>query len=34
MRYPLLLPEEEEEIERMFQRLKTVGHLEQRSDDK
>jgi hypothetical protein len=34
MRYPLLLPEEEEEIERMFQRLKTVGHLDQHSDKK
>jgi hypothetical protein len=33
-RYPLLLPEEEEEIERMFQRLKTVGHLDQHSDKK
>jgi hypothetical protein len=32
-RYPLLLPEEEEEIERMFQRLKTVGHLDQRGSD-
>jgi Protein of unknown function (DUF3093) len=30
-RYPLLLPEDEEEIERMFQRLKTVGHLERRN---
>jgi len=27
---PLLLKEEEEEIERMFQRLKSVGHLDQR----
>jgi hypothetical protein len=34
MHYPLLLPEEEEEIERMFQRLKTVGHLDQHSDKK
>jgi hypothetical protein len=34
MRYPLLLPEEEEEIERMFQRLKTAGHLERRSEEK
>lgn len=32
-RYQLLLPEEEEEVERMFQRLKTVGHLDQRSSD-
>lgn len=28
VRYPLLCPEEEEEVERMFQRLKLVGHLE------
>ena len=27
-RYPLLRPEDEEEIERMFQRLKTVGRLD------
>ena len=27
---PLLRPEEEEEIERMFQRLKSVGRLDQR----
>jgi len=32
-RYQLLLPEEEEEVERMFQRLKTVGHLDQRGAD-
>ena len=32
MRYPLLRPEDEEEVERMFQRLKSVGHLEQRHD--
>ena len=32
-RYQLLLPEEEEEVERMFQRLKTVGHLDQRGSD-
>jgi hypothetical protein len=32
-RYPLLRPEDEEEVERMFQRLKTVGHLERRSQD-
>jgi hypothetical protein len=31
-RYPLLRPEDEEEIERMFQRLKTVGRLDHRSD--
>ncbi len=28
--HPLLRPEEEEEIERMFQRLKSVGRLDQR----
>jgi hypothetical protein len=34
-RYPLLLPEDEADIERMFQRLKTVGHIDQKnSDDK
>ena len=32
-RYPLLRPEDEEEVERMFQRLKTVGHLERRDQD-
>jgi hypothetical protein len=32
MRYPLLRPEDEDEVERMFQRLKSVGHLEQRRD--
>jgi hypothetical protein len=32
-RYPLLRPEDEEEVERMFQRLKTVGHLERRDPD-
>ncbi len=32
LRYPLLRPEDEEDIERMFQRLKSVGHLEQRRD--
>jgi hypothetical protein len=32
-RYPLLRPEDEEEIERMFQRLKSVGHLERRDVD-
>ncbi len=31
-RYPLLRPEDEAEVERMFQRLKSVGHLEQRRD--
>ena len=33
-RYPLLRPEDEDEVERMFQRLKTAGHLEQRKDEK
>jgi hypothetical protein len=32
-RYPLLRPEDEEEVERMFQRLKTVGHFDQRGSD-
>lgn len=27
-RYPLLRPEDEAEVERLFQRLKTVGHLD------
>ena len=31
-RYPLLRPEDEEEIERMFQRLKTVGRLDHRAE--
>jgi hypothetical protein len=35
-KYPLLRPEDEEEVERMFQRLKTVGHLDPKksSDEK
>ena len=32
-KYQLLLPEDEAEVERLFQRLKTVGHLD-RSEDK
>ncbi len=32
-RYPLLLPEDEADIERMFQRLKTVGHIDQKTSD-
>lgn len=32
-RYRLLRPEEEEEVERMLQRLKSVGHLDQRKQD-
>ena len=30
-RYPLLLPDDEAEVERMFQRLKSVGHLEEKT---
>ena len=33
LRYPLLRPEDEEEVERMFHRLKSVGHLERRDAD-
>jgi hypothetical protein len=32
-RYPLLRPEDEQEVERMFRRLKSVGHLERRDAD-
>jgi hypothetical protein len=32
-RYPLLRPEDEEEVERMFQRLKSVGRLDPRNQD-
>ena len=32
-RYPLLRPEDEEEVERMFQRLKSVGHLESKNSE-
>jgi Protein of unknown function (DUF3093) len=32
-RYPLLRPEDEEDVERMFQRLKSVGRLDQRGSD-
>jgi hypothetical protein len=32
-RYPLLRPEDEEEVERMFQRLKTAGKLDARGSD-
>jgi hypothetical protein len=32
-RYPLLRPEDEEEVERMFQRLKSVGRLDPRGSD-
>lgn len=30
-RYPLMLPEDEAEVERLFQRLKSVGHFDQRT---
>ena len=35
-RYPLLLPDDEAEVERMFRRLKSVGHIEEKtsSEDK
>ena len=32
-RYPLLRPEDEEEVERMFHRLKSVGHLESKNSE-
>jgi len=32
-RYPLLRPEDEDEVERMFQQLKAAGHIDQRSSD-
>ena len=32
-RYPLLRPEDEDEVERMFQRLKSVGRLDPRGSD-
>jgi hypothetical protein len=32
-RYPVLPPQEEEEIERMLQRLKTAGRIDSRSSD-
>ena len=32
-KYPILAPGEEEEIERLYQRLKTVGHLDHPKDD-
>jgi hypothetical protein len=31
-KYPLLSPGEEDEIERMFQRLKSVGHLDTKDE--
>ena len=32
-RYPLLRPEDEEEVERMFQKLKSVGRIDSRGND-
>jgi hypothetical protein len=32
-RYPLLRPEDEEEVERMFQRLKAAGRLDRHAND-
>src|SRR5260370_9253509 len=31
--YPLMLPEDEADIKRLFQRLKTVGHIHPKSAD-
>jgi hypothetical protein len=31
-KYPLLSPGEEDEIERLYQRLKSVGHLDSKED--
>jgi len=33
LRYPVLRSEDEDEVERMFQRLKSVGHLESKNSD-
>ena len=33
-KYQLLRPEDEAEVERLFQRLKTVGHLDKTTDEK
>jgi hypothetical protein len=33
-KYQLLRPEDEAEVERLFQRLKTVGHLDKNMDEK
>lgn len=33
-RYHLLTPEDEAEVERLYQRLKAVGHLDPKTDDK
>jgi hypothetical protein len=32
-KYPLLLEEDEAEVERLYQRLKTVGHLDQKDEN-
>jgi hypothetical protein len=32
-RYPLLRPEDEDEVEKMFQKLKSVGRIDGRSSD-
>ncbi len=32
-RYPVLCPEDEAEVERLYQRLKTVGHIDPKSSD-
>ena len=32
-KYPLLSAEDEAEVERLYQRLKTVGHLDQRGGE-
>jgi hypothetical protein len=33
VRYPVLRAEDEDEVERLFQRLKSVGHLESKNSD-
>lgn len=33
-RYPLLRPEDEDEVEKMFQKLKSVGRIDRNSDEK
>jgi hypothetical protein len=33
-RYPLLRPEDEDEVEKMFQKLKSVGRIDRGSDEK
>lgn len=33
-RYPLLRPQDEEEVERLFQKLKSVGRIDRGSDEK